>query len=171
MSLYANRFADRFAVITGGASGVGFTTAQRMIAEGGTVSLWDVNTAALAAAQDRLGASCHTVDVDVSHWDSVARAAESLAPLALPRPILVDCSHGNSHKDPRRQPAVFRAVLAQFSEPGAPILGAMLESHLREGRQELVSGSALEPGVSVTDACLGWDETEAMLREAAGRLR
>jgi 3-deoxy-7-phosphoheptulonate synthase len=102
---------------------------------------------------------------------SVARAAESLAPLALPRAILVDCSHGNSRKDPRRQPAVFREVLAQFTEPGTPILGAMLESHLREGRQELVSGAALEPGVSVTDACLGWEETEALLREAAGRLR
>ncbi|HTO55759.1 MAG TPA: 3-deoxy-7-phosphoheptulonate synthase [Myxococcota bacterium] len=102
--------------------------------------------------------------------ESVARAAESLAPLALSRPVLVDCSHGNSHKDPRRQPTVFRDVLAQFATPGTPILGAMLESHLCEGRQELAPGRAPVYGVSITDACLGWDETEALLREAAARL-
>ncbi|HTO06266.1 MAG TPA: 3-deoxy-7-phosphoheptulonate synthase [Myxococcota bacterium] len=102
--------------------------------------------------------------------DGVARAAESLAPLALPRPVLVDCSHGNSRKDPRRQPAVFRAVLEQFGAPGTPLLGAMLESHLREGRQELAPGRSPAYGVSITDACLGWEETESLLREAAGRL-
>jgi 3-deoxy-7-phosphoheptulonate synthase len=102
--------------------------------------------------------------------ESVAAAAESLAPFALPRPVLVDCSHGNSRKDPRRQPAVFRALLEQFVAPGAPILGAMLESHLRAGRQDLLPGQAPAWGVSITDACLGWDETESLLREAAARL-
>ena len=102
--------------------------------------------------------------------DSVAAAAESLAPLALPRPVLVDCSHGNSRKDPRRQPGVFRAVLEQFAAPGTPLLGAMLESHLHPGRQELVPGGVPAFGVSITDACLGWEETEALLREATARL-
>jgi len=101
---------------------------------------------------------------------TVARAAESLAPLALPRPVLVDCSHGNSRKDPGRQPAVLRSVLEQFGAPGTPLLGAMLESHLAGGRQDLAQGSAPAYGVSITDACLGWDETEALLREAAARL-
>jgi 3-deoxy-7-phosphoheptulonate synthase len=101
----------------------------------------------------------------------VARAAERLAPLALARPVLVDCSHANSGKDPRRQPAVFRAVLAQFERPDTPILGTMLESQLEPGRQELQPGVPPLPGVSITDACLGWDETEALLREAAERLR
>jgi len=53
----------------------------------------------------------------------------------------------------------------------APLLGAMLESHLLPGRQELVPGRAPAFGVSLTDACLGWDETEALLREAAARVR
>jgi len=101
----------------------------------------------------------------------LADAAERLAPLALARPLLVDCSHANSGKDPRRQPAVFRAVLSRFERPGAAILGAMLESQLEPGRQELRPGTRPRPGISITDACLGWDETEALLREAAGRLR
>jgi len=101
----------------------------------------------------------------------VARAAQLVAPFALARPILVDCSHGNSGKDPGRQPAVLRALLAQFEAPETPLLGAMLESHLEAGRQSLVPGAAPAYGVSLTDACLGWDATEALLREAAGRLR
>jgi 3-deoxy-7-phosphoheptulonate synthase len=101
----------------------------------------------------------------------VARAADLVAPLALARPILVDCSHGNSGKDPEQQPAVLRAVLAQFEADETPLLGAMLESHLEPGRQSLVPGAAPAYGVSLTDACLGWDATEALLREAAGRLR
>ena len=101
----------------------------------------------------------------------VARASELVAPLALARPILIDCSHGNSGKDPERQPAVLRAVLAQFDAPETPLLGAMLESHLQPGRQSLHAKAAPAYGVSLTDACLGWDTTEALLREAAGRLR
>ena len=101
----------------------------------------------------------------------IARGAARLAPLGLARPILVDCSHDNSGKDPRVQPAVFRAVLAQFDPQRAPILGAMLESHLFPGRQDLDAGGELAYGVSVTDACLGWDDTERLLRDAAGELR
>jgi 3-deoxy-7-phosphoheptulonate synthase len=101
----------------------------------------------------------------------VTRAASRLAGLGLARPVLVDCSHANSGKDPERQPEVFRAVLAQFEAPESPVLGAMLESHLETGRQELRRGEPLRYGVSLSDACLGWRETEALLREAAERLR
>lgn len=101
----------------------------------------------------------------------VARAAHLLAPLALARPILVDCSHGNSGKDPELQPEVLRAVVAQFDAAETPLLGAMLESHLRSGRQVLRPGADPAYGVSLTDACLGWRETEAVLREVAERLR
>ncbi|HTO68497.1 MAG TPA: 3-deoxy-7-phosphoheptulonate synthase [Myxococcota bacterium] len=100
----------------------------------------------------------------------VARAAEKLAPLALARPVLIDCSHANSRRDPARQPAVLRDVLAQFAAPGTPILGAMLESQLAPGRQELATGAPLAYGVSITDPCLGWSDTEALLREAAAEL-
>ena len=101
----------------------------------------------------------------------LTRAAERLAPLGLARPILVDCSHGNSRKDPRRQPDVLRGVVGEFARPSSPVLGAMLESHLEPGRQDLQTGVALAYGVSLTDACLGWDETERLLREAATRVR
>jgi 3-deoxy-7-phosphoheptulonate synthase len=101
----------------------------------------------------------------------VARAADLVAPLGLARPILIDCSHANSGKDPRRQPFVLRDVLDQIESASSPILGVLLESHLEPGRQALHAGTPLAYGVSLTDACLGWDDTEALLREAAARVR
>jgi 3-deoxy-7-phosphoheptulonate synthase len=101
----------------------------------------------------------------------VARAAELCSMLGIARPILIDCSHANSEKDPHRQPRVLRDVLAQLESRTSPILGVLIESHLEPGRQALRAGEPLEYGVSLTDACLGWDETEALLREAAARVR
>jgi 3-deoxy-7-phosphoheptulonate synthase len=101
----------------------------------------------------------------------VARAAELTAMLGLTRPILIDCSHANSGKDHRRQAAVLRDVLGQRESARSPILGVLIESHLAAGRQALRAGEPLAYGVSLTDACLGWDETEALLREAAARVR
>ncbi len=101
----------------------------------------------------------------------VARAAELTAMLGLARPVLIDCSHANSGKDPRRQGAVLRDVLDQLEGTRSPILGVLLESHLEPGRQAMHAGEPLAYGVSLTDACLGWDETEALLREAAARVR
>ncbi|HEU4731514.1 MAG TPA: 3-deoxy-7-phosphoheptulonate synthase [Kofleriaceae bacterium] len=101
----------------------------------------------------------------------IAQVAGAMAPFGLARPVLVDCSHGNSGKRPERQPDVLRAVVEQFARPGTPILGAMLESHLVHGRQEITCDAPLSYGVSLTDPCLGWDETEAVLRAAAARVR
>ncbi len=101
----------------------------------------------------------------------VARAAELTSMLGLARPILVDCSHANAEKDHRRQPHVLREVLRQLEAKGSPILGLMLESHLEPGRQALRAGEPITYGVSLTDPCLGWDETEALLREAAACAR
>jgi len=101
----------------------------------------------------------------------VARAAELTAMLGLARPILVDCSHANSRKDHRRQAHVLRDVLTQLESGKSPILGVLVESHLEPGRQALRAGEPLAYGVSLTDACLGWDETEQLLREAAARMR
>ena len=96
---------------------------------------------------------------------NVARAAEFLAKAGLRRKVMVDCSHGNSGKDHRRQPAVFSDCLAQSRTKGSPLVGMMLESNLNEGRQDIPKGGKgrLRYGVSVTDACLGWKETEALL--------
>ncbi len=101
----------------------------------------------------------------------VARAAQLTAMLGLARPILVDCSHANSERDPLRQAHELRDVLGQLESPASPILGVLIESHLEPGRQALRVGHPLAYGVSLTDACLGWDDTEALLREAAARVR
>ncbi len=96
--------------------------------------------------------------------DSLADAAARLAAADLPPRFLVDCSHANSSKDYRRQPLVWDDVIAQRLAGNAGILGLMLESNLSEGRQDLGRDlTALRRGVSVTDACLGWDETERLL--------
>jgi 3-deoxy-7-phosphoheptulonate synthase len=98
---------------------------------------------------------------------SVAAAAALLAPEGLARPILVDCSHGNSGKNPARQAGVCRDVLEQFRCGQKALLGLMLESNLEPGSQPWEPGRPLARGVSVTDACIGWAETEDLLNEIA----
>ena len=100
---------------------------------------------------------------------SVAVARASLEKQGIAARIMVDCSHANSGKDPLRQPAVLRDVLDQRLAGDASLRGVMLESHLFDGCQAL--STELRYGVSITDGCLGWSGTEAMLREAAERLR
>jgi len=100
--------------------------------------------------------------------DSVAQARQGLAKAGLPARIVVDCSHANSGKDPARQPAVLREVLAQREAGDRSLVGVMLESHLFDGCQALGKGP-LKYGVSITDGCLGWDSTEAALLDAARR--
>lgn len=100
---------------------------------------------------------------------SVAVARASLEKQGIAARIMVDCSHANSGKDPLRQPAVLRDVLDQRLAGDASLRGVMLESHLFDGCQAL--SAELRYGVSITDGCLGWSGTEAMLREAAERLR
>jgi 3-deoxy-7-phosphoheptulonate synthase len=97
----------------------------------------------------------------------VARALALLDGQGLARPVLVDCSHDNSGKDPARQAPVCREVLAQVRAGVGGILGVMLESHLEAGRQSWQPGATLRRGVSITDACIGWDETEGLLEEIA----
>jgi 3-deoxy-7-phosphoheptulonate synthase len=98
---------------------------------------------------------------------SVAEAAALCAARDLPRRIMVDCSHGNSGKDHTRQPAVFRAVLDQVLAGSPHVMGMMLESHLHAGNQRMAHGlGGLAYGVSVTDACIDWETTAAVLRKA-----
>ncbi|MFV3093018.1 3-deoxy-7-phosphoheptulonate synthase, partial [Pseudomonas sp. GW6] len=100
---------------------------------------------------------------------SVAAAREALQRQGIAPRIMVDCSHANSGKDPLRQPAVLDSVIDQRLAGDASLRGVMLESHLFDGCQAL-SGE-LRYGVSITDGCLGWEGTEAALRQAAERLR
>ena len=102
---------------------------------------------------------------------SVAATAAAMREAGLRPAVMVDCSHGNSQKDYRRQPEVARSVAAQVASGNADIMGVMIESHLVAGRQDLEPGRALTPGQSITDACLGWDATEPLLDELAAAVR
>ncbi|UCE86723.1 MAG: 3-deoxy-7-phosphoheptulonate synthase [Deltaproteobacteria bacterium] len=99
--------------------------------------------------------------------DDVERAARLVADEGIARPIMVDCSHANSGRDPARQGEVCRDVLAQVRAGERAIMGLMLESNLAPGKQTWKPDVELEYGVSITDACIGWEETEALLGEIA----
>jgi 3-deoxy-7-phosphoheptulonate synthase len=103
--------------------------------------------------------------------EDVARAATHVLEHGLARPILVDCSHDNSQKDHRQQGAVCRAVLSQVLAGQKAIMGLSLEGNLNEGKQTWKPGAPLAYGVSITDACIGWSETEELLYEAAAAAR
>ena len=81
--------------------------------------------------------------------------------------VMVDCSHANSAKKYERQIEVAREVGAQVAAGERRVMGLMIESHLQPGRQELRPGVALQPGVSITDGCIGWEQTEGVLRGLA----
>jgi 3-deoxy-7-phosphoheptulonate synthase len=101
----------------------------------------------------------------------VAEAAAELERAGLPARLVVDCSHANSGKRHERQQVVWSSVIEQRVSGNLALVGAMLESNLFEGRQELSpDASSLRYGVSITDACIGWDETERLLRDAWRRL-
>jgi 3-deoxy-7-phosphoheptulonate synthase len=85
--------------------------------------------------------------------------------------VMVDCSHANSGKSHLRQADVARDLAAQLSRGERRLSGVMIESHLDEGRQDLKPGVPLRWGVSITDACLGWAQTEPVLEMLAGAVR
>jgi 3-deoxy-7-phosphoheptulonate synthase len=96
---------------------------------------------------------------------SIAVAERELHAAQLPTNIVVDCSHGNSNKDPTLQPLVAENCVAQILEGNRSIVGLMLESHLRAGSQPIPQDlSKLEYGVSITDPCIDWLTTERLLR-------
>jgi 3-deoxy-7-phosphoheptulonate synthase len=99
--------------------------------------------------------------------EHVGRAEAAVAGEGIVRPVMIDCSHDNSSKDHRRQGIVAREVLRQFRDGNQSIMGLMLESNLHPGKQTWKQGIALAHGVSITDACLGWDETQGLLTELA----
>ena len=89
-----------------------------------------------------------------------------LAKAGLPKSILVDCSHDNSAKQPELQPEVMRRLLAQIAAGNQSIMGAMVESNLGAGNQPFPQPlDRLKYGVSITDGCIDWPTTEALVRE------
>jgi 3-deoxy-7-phosphoheptulonate synthase len=94
---------------------------------------------------------------------AVQAACEQLARAGLPERLMIDCSHANASKDYRRQAEVAADIGRQIAGGERRIVGVMLESHLVEGRQDLEAGRALAFGQSITDACLGWDDSVKLL--------
>jgi len=117
--------------------------------------------------------TCHVIlrggtstgpNYDVTH---VADACTRLRKYELRESVMIDCSHGNSRKDHRRQAEVAAAVSDQVADGSRQIFGAMLESHLVEGRQDYAPGKTATYGQSITDACLSFEHTEPILEQLA----
>ncbi len=100
--------------------------------------------------------------------ESVNAAAAQLRDAGLFDQLMVDCSHANSQKQFHKQIEVAEDIAHQLKTGQDSIFGVMVESHLVEGRQDIEPGVELTYGQSVTDACLGWDDSEAVLRMLAG---
>jgi 3-deoxy-7-phosphoheptulonate synthase len=101
----------------------------------------------------------------------VAEATQALAKVGLERPVMIDCSHANSGKDPLRQPNVFADVAARVAAGDRSVFGMMVESFLVQGRQDIKPGQPLTYGQSITDACLGWENTEPLLATLSDAVR
>jgi 3-deoxy-7-phosphoheptulonate synthase len=117
--------------------------------------------------------TCHVIlrggsrtgpNFDADHVDEVCGL---LAGKGLRETVMIDCSHGNSQKDHLRQAQVAASIAQQVAGGSWRVFGAMLESHLVEGRQDYVPGSASVYGQSITDACISWAQTEPILEQLA----
>ena len=114
---------------------------------------------------------CHIIlrggkepNYDASH---VKEVTEMLTKASIPHKVMIDFSHSNSSKQFAKQSDVCDDVCRQISNGDAAIFGVMLESHLVEGRQDLIDGHAPVYGQSITDACIGWESTEKLLHQLA----
>ena len=103
--------------------------------------------------------------------DSIAKAVADLDSAGLGSYLMVDCSHANSNKQFKRQIDVGHDVAGQIAGGNRHIIGLMVESHLHEGQQKIVAGEKPAYGISVTDACLGWEDSEALLNSFAEAAR
>src|SRR3989338_5596124 len=118
---------------------------------------------------------CHVIlrggkqpNYDAKHVDA---ACKELAAAGLAQRVMIDCSHANSSRQLKLQLEVARDVAGQLAAGEHRIFGLMAESHLKEGRQDLESGHTLEYGQSITDACIGWEDSVALLEILAEGVR
>ena len=99
--------------------------------------------------------------------EHVGAIKQELQASGLPQKVMIDFSHANSSKQYQRQMVVADDIANQLAAGEQAIFGVMIESHLVEGRQDLIDGQAPTYGQSITDACIGWDDTEKVLRQLA----
>lgn len=104
---------------------------------------------------------------DHTNYDaqSIAEAVKALSEQHLPLNVMIDCSHGNSNKDHNQQPKVAMNLAEQIGAGNPDIIGVMLESHLVAGKQNLSKDKPLVYGQSITDACIGWEDTMTVLKQ------
>jgi 3-deoxy-7-phosphoheptulonate synthase len=103
--------------------------------------------------------------------ESVDAACKDLAASGVPPKVMIDCSHANSRKQHALQIEVAQDVASQLASGEDRIIGVMIESHLKEGRQDLVPGKELEYGKSITDACISWEDSIGVLDTLAEGVR
>ena len=114
--------------------------------------------------------SCHIIlrgGNGQPNYNSVEQAVQILSRSGLPGRLMIDCSHANSDKNYRKQPAVAAAIGEQIAAGDMRIIGVMIESNLKEGSQEIVQGRAPIFGQSVTDSCISWETTVEVLSQLA----
>ena len=129
-----------------------------------------------AIVETRGNPDCHLIlrgGASGPNYDAQAieKVEAALGKAGLPARVIVDCSHANSGKDPVAQADVGRAVAGQIAAGNRGIIGVMLESFLVEGRQDVRPGAQLTYGQSITDACMSWDSTVAVLDALADATR
>ncbi|MBV8963587.1 MAG: 3-deoxy-7-phosphoheptulonate synthase [Hyphomicrobiales bacterium] len=103
--------------------------------------------------------------------EDVEAACREIESSGLRPMVMIDASHGNSRKKPENQPLVIADICRQMERGDRRIIGAMVESHLVGGRQDLVCGETLVYGQSITDGCLGWEASVEVLEELAGAVK
>ena len=128
-----------------------------------------------AIFETRGNADCHVIlrggkQPNYSAAD-VAQACAALRKAGLREQVMIDVSHANAEKQHRRQIEVTHEIAARIAGGDRSITGVMIESHLEEGRQDLIAGQPLRHGVSITDACIGWADTEPLLSALANAVR
>jgi 3-deoxy-7-phosphoheptulonate synthase len=102
---------------------------------------------------------------------SVEGACQDVAKAGLAQRLMVDASHANSSKKPENQVPVCANVAAQVAGGEERIIGVMVESHLVAGRQDLIAGKPLTYGQSITDGCIGWEDSVRVLEGLAESVR
>jgi len=128
----------------------------------------DGRTAIIATSGNQ---DCHVIlrggkqpNYDTASVDSACRALQAAG---QPAHVMIDASHGNSRKKPENQPLVVADIAERVTSGERHITGIMVESHLRAGRQDLKPGEALTYGQSITDGCIGWDDSIQVLEQLA----
>jgi 3-deoxy-7-phosphoheptulonate synthase len=102
---------------------------------------------------------------------SVQKTLTALRDSKVTPRLMIDTSHGNSEKDHRRQPLAAREIAAQIAQGESGVIGVMMESFLVDGRQDLRDPAKLVYGQSITDGCIGWEDTVRVLDLLAGAVR